>query len=72
MKEREALLPATDALTTATVESIPYRGGRLVRYRTRSGFTFRQEFKKGYDPAEPNERFWEFVEKLRQEGRGAA
>jgi len=41
---QESLLPGTHAIVKGQVENIPYRGGRLVRYKNLSGYVTQQRF----------------------------
>lgn len=63
---REALLPGTDALTAGTVEWTRNSRGWLVRYRTITGMTYREQTR---DPKEANGCFWMYVARLKQEVR---
>lgn len=62
MKQREALLPGTDALGSGTVEWVRWRGKILVRYRDDDGSTQRRTFTER-DKA--HEFFAACVEKLK-------
>jgi len=66
MNKAEALLPGTEALTTATVEVATYHNKILVRYRDRTGSTTRQTFT---DPHEAMRHFWKCAHQLRTERR---
>jgi hypothetical protein len=60
----EALLPGTNAISRGSVESVPYRGKRLVRYRNLAGYVMQRQFR---DPDEAHRYFLECVGRLKEE-----